>query len=83
MWRTFGAEVHESSIRVERWHNNYEILNKFEHRRLFFKRFPYQVQLFCIADYKEENRRDFWDTLYLRDVVGLLVTRVCNDTHGK
>ena len=40
--RTFGAEVHKSSIRVERWHNKYEILNiKIENSRLFFKRFAY------------------------------------------
>ena len=50
MWRTFGAEVHESSIRVERWHNNYEILIKIENTRLFFKRFSYQVQSYCITD---------------------------------
>ena len=50
MWRTFGAEVHESSIRVERWYNNYEILIKIENKRLFFKRFPYQVQSYCITD---------------------------------
>ena len=48
--RTFGAKVHKSNIRAQKWNNKYEILNLIEKTILFFKRFAYQVQLYCITE---------------------------------
>ena len=57
--RTFGARVHKSNIRVERWHNKYETLNYMEKTWIFFKQFAY-IKSNCTAlqslTYKEEER---------------------------
>ena len=78
--RTFGARVHKSNIRVERWHNKYETLNYMEKTRIFFKQFAY-IKSNCTAlqslTYKEEERT-FWtpcdwiELIYFFAVNGLL-----------
>ena len=53
---TFGAEVHNSNIRVKRWHNNQENSELDWKTQLLFKRFTYQVQRRELQSYKVEER---------------------------
>ena len=61
--RTFSAEVHQSNIRVTKWHNKYKILNYIERHNSCLKLFAYQLQSYCITDLKRGGT-NFWDTCF-------------------
>ena len=51
--RTFGVEVHNSNIRVTRWHNKYKILNYIERHNFWLSDLLTKSNRTTLQSYKE------------------------------